>query len=667
MKRILLILIAVLSLNAALQAAPGDTTIVQANIANLSWYGNYDTTLVFPHTGVTYRKIIMVFTLGKYTCPGYTYGSGAVPWCGDWDYTVLNYLIKPNGETFELGRLITPYANGGAPRTPYTWKQHYYYDVTDYAAKLTDTATMRILFSGYSGGFTGNIKFLFIEGVPDRTVLDVRSLWNGSYSYGDTTHGGTRNINTHFTALTEAAPAGTQTADLKFTVTGHGSDASNCNEFCSHNYQVLLNGTPVSTKTIWRDNCGANELYPQSGTWLLTRANWCPGAMVYPHHNILPNVKGGMTFNTAIKFDDYVGNGGASYTTDATLIYYGGMNKTTDASLDDIISPTLDENHFRENPINANPVIHVKNTGANPITSMNIQYGVVGGISQNYPWTGTIASLNEMDITLPVLPDLNTDTTTSGMHSFSATITSVNGVADDDATNNTMSSKFIAAPYWPSTFRITFATNNETIPSSSTICETGWVITDMNNTIVASKTDAYISTLYRDTINLQPGFYKLQVYDSSCDGLAWWVFASAGITNGYIKVENQNTAHTPIPLNGFSYTGGYPDDFGCGITQYFTVYWPTSVQEVTENAVKMIVFPNPAQNAVNVEIDGLTGNVEGTVSIIDALGRTVISQVCNFSKCQINTADLTSGMYIVQFTDNKNATKKLTEHIIIAK
>ena len=666
MKRILYLLTALLCANFALKAAPGDTTVVNANNTRLVYYGSYDTTIMFPTAAKTYRRVYMIFTLGKYTCPGYTYGTGSVPWCGDWDYTVQNYLITKTGETFELGRLITPYANGSAPRTPYTWQQHYVYDVTDYVSKLTDSATMRIFYSGYSGGFTANIKFEFIEGTPDRTVMGISRLWNGSYSYGDTSHGGANNINNHFTTRTESAPAGTQSTDLKFTVTGHGSDPNYCNEFCSHNYNVLLNGATVGTQTIWRSNCGANELYPQSGTWIYQRANWCPGAMVYSNDNYLPGIIGGTTFNTAIQFEDYIGNGGASYTTEATLIYYGGLNKTLDATMEHIISPTIDENYFRENPICATPVINIKNTGATTITSMTIQYGVSGTTPLTYNWTGSLASLQDADITLPALPAISAEAGTTGTYGFSATILSVNGAADDDATNNTLQSQFVAAPMWPSTFRILFNTNNETISSASTICETSWIIYDVNNNIVTSRQNAEISSSYNDTINLLPGDYRLQVYDSSCDGLAWWGFSGSGVTDGSITAIKTTGTHANIPFNAFSYSGGYPDDFGCGFTQYFTVYWPAAIAEVNATPQSITAYPNPAQNVVNIDLDGMPSAVDGTFTIIDALGRSILQQKCNDIHSQLNTSSLTGGVYIVEFTD-ANSNNKLQAHIVIAK
>ena len=118
MKKILILFIAVFCINTVSKAAPGDTTWVQANNVYLTYYNNYDTAVAFPAAGTSYRKILMIFTLGKYVCPGYTYGTGSVPWCGDWDYTIQNFLMTPGGDTLELGRLITPYANAGAPRTP---------------------------------------------------------------------------------------------------------------------------------------------------------------------------------------------------------------------------------------------------------------------------------------------------------------------------------------------------------------------------------------------------------------------------------------------------------------------------------------------------------------------------------------------------------------------
>ena len=651
MKKIVFILITLICAGKVAMAAPGDTTWVQANNVDLTYYNSYDTSITFPTTATTYRKILMIFTLGKYVCPsGSTY-------CGDWDYTVQNYLMTPT-DTFELGRLITPYANAGAPRTPFSWTQHYVYDVTAYASKLTGPAVMRIFFSGYSGGFTGNIKFAFIEGTPERNVVAVKRLWHGSFAYGDSA-----GINVHFPVVNETAPTGTQSAELKFTVTGHGADNTGCSEFCSKNYQVMLNGASAITKTIWRDNCGLNELYPQSGTWLYDRGNWCPGAMVYPHHNILPGITAGSAFNTNISFDSYTAAGGSpSYTTEAHLIYYGAMNRTVDASLEYIVSPTNDENHFRENTICGKPTIHIRNTGSTTITSMNISYGVVGGSVLTYPWSGTLASMEETDVTMSEMYDLDNASGVSGTNTFSATITSVNGAADEDATNNTLTSQYVNASIFPLTIRVALGTNNEATSGSNS--ETSWKIYDMNNNVVAQRTDAQISTTYNDTVTLTAGCYRLELSDAGCNGLHWWANPS-GTTSGTFFVKK--LAGTIIPMAGYTTGGTYAHDFGCGFTKYFyATLWAAGISELNANATGLEVYPNPAQNTLNVDLSGID-KVNGTIKVLDMLGRVVISEQCNEVSKQINTSALNNGVYTVQFIDNNNSNNRLQTRIVIAK
>ncbi|MEO8760003.1 MAG: hypothetical protein ABI448_03875, partial [Bacteroidia bacterium] len=141
MKKLLFVIIIVLS--SKINAAPGDTTWIQANSVKLNYYNNFDTAVSFPNGNVTYRKILMQFTLGEYNCP-----SGS-QYCHQWDYTVTNYVMTKT-DTVELSRFITPYANTGVPRFPSTWKQRYIYNVTDFYTLLKDSATIRINYSGYS-------------------------------------------------------------------------------------------------------------------------------------------------------------------------------------------------------------------------------------------------------------------------------------------------------------------------------------------------------------------------------------------------------------------------------------------------------------------------------------------------------------------------------------
>ena len=667
MKKCLMLLFAVLCINFYAKAAPGDTTWVQANNTELTYYNNYDTTINFPALSptTTYRKIYMIFTLGKYMCPaGSTY-------CGDWDYTVQNFLMTPGGDTLEIGRLITPYANAAAPRTPWSWLQPYIYDVTDYASKLHDSATMRIFFSGYSGGFTANIKFAFIEGTPERNVVAVEKLYNGSYSYGDTTHSDSNNINTKFPVTTVTAPNGTVAADLKFTVTGHGSDPNYCCEFASHNYQVNLNGSAVANTTVWRDNCGENELYPQSGTWLLERANWCPGDMVYPNFHVLPGITAGSTFSVGVTFDPYISTGAGSYTTFGTLIYYAGINKSLDASIEDIIAPTNNENYFRENPLVGQPTIHIRNSGSTVIDSVKFQYGLQDSTLQTYTWVGALSPLHDTEINLAALQNLNTIAGVAGTYNFIVEVLSVNGIADADATNDTMRSQFVSAPKWPSSFAIAIKTSNINDSIDMSIAQSNWTLYDMNGSVVMHRDSLSLATLYTDTVALPTGYYKLSVVntpyeDGNYYGLNWWALAGAGYTPGYFKVKQLNAVGTLIDMNGYNYSGEYNNDFGQRFDQYFyVVNADNSVNPLVSSAVSINAYPNPAQEMVNVDISGIP-QVNGKIQIIDELGRVVYTATCTNAHQQISTNNFTDGVYTILFLNN-NSQNKLQARLIIAK
>lgn len=643
MKRLLLAAMLLCSLVG--QAAPGDTTWVQAHYNKwLDYYNNFDTTVEFPKTATTYRKIIMVFTLGKYACPG------SPTYCADWDYTVQNFLMNKRGDTLELGRLITPYGKGPRMGTAPGWTQNYYFDVTDLAPALKDSNTIRILYSGYSGGFTANIRFAMIEGTPERNVLGVKKVWAGSFPYGSSTNP----IDSHFPLKSLTAPAGTAKTQLAFNVTGHGSDPNYCSEFCSKYYRVVKNGSVIDEKQIWRANCGSNNLYPQSGTWVYDRGNWCPGAQVYTNYHDL-GVSGATSFDLNMNFEPYSSSGSASYTTYATVIYYGAMNKSLDASLEDIIAPTNNPNYFRSNSRTGNTTIKLRNSGSSAISSVTFEYGVSGQPLRTYTWTGTLASEKDTIIDLPFVNSLLAASGTNVP--YEVNIIKVNGASDDDATNNRLTTSFTAAPEWASVFLVTFSTNKAT--NISGFAETSWYITDLaTNAVVASRMNNTPSTAYNDSVKLGTGVYKLTVVDEGCDGLSFWANTAAG--SGFIRVKP--TLFTTYTLEGY-----FSADFGCGFDQYFRVGIPTAIREInTADAHTLQVFPNPASDVLSVHIESTT-RVSGELSLCDYTGRVVYRAAASEGAQKIDVSGLSQGVYFVSFTPSNPELGRLQEKVVILK
>ncbi len=70
------------------------------------------------------------------------------------------------------------------------------------------------------------------------------------------------------------------------------------------------------------------------------------------------------------------------------------------------------------------------------------------------------------------------------------------------------------------------------------------------------------------------------------------------------------------------------------------------------------IFPNPANKAVNVQVEKLGGNLQ----IIDIFGKVVIAQVINDNITKIDTRNISNGIYSVSYTSNKTT---LTQKLLI--
>lgn len=645
MKRILLL--SMLCIFAGtVKAAPGDTTWVQAHSTiQMDHFGNFDTTIEFPDGSTTYRKVIMTFTLGKYQCPG------SPQYCGDWDYTLSVHILPKIGDTMELARFISPYANAGSPRTPWGWTQRYEFDVTDYYNELRDTGTVRIHYSGYSWGFTGDVKFAMIEGTPPRDVLGVVEAWGRGSRYGDPSQPIEDNIDT----VTFTAPNGMSSAELKLTISGHGSDDNGCSEFCKKFYEVEVDGTKFDKTELWRDDCGYNHIYPQSGTWVYDRGNWCPGDIVFPNFHKLP-VTPGNTYDLDVDFENYIGsnnNGGSwgSYTVHGQVFYYGPFNKNLDVSLENIVAPTDHETYFRYNPATGRPIVIVKNTGATTVTAIKLKYEISGGTgAKEYTWNGSLASMDTAWVELPPYNDLGN--ATGANNTFTAEIETVNGSADDDATNNKLTSNFTAAVRIPEVVFVHVKTNNAG-------SETSWEIYDMTtNTLLAERNNMAPNTTYRDTVVLLEGMYKLVVKDQGCNGLNWWAAPSAG--NGYFFLKNAANG-VSIPLDGY-FTG----DYGCGFTQYFNSSWKLNVDDVQVGQPSLQVYPNPATSRAMVLLNNIT-DINGNIFVKDITGRTVVNVTANEKETGIDVSALPAGVYTVGFISSDNSSSSMVTKMVITK
>ena len=123
---------------------------------------------------------------------------------------------------------------------------------------------------------------------------------------------------------------------------------------------------------------------------------------------------------------------------------------------------------------------------------------------------------------------------------------------------------------------------------------------------------------------------------------------------------------TNIAMHGYNYSGGYRHDFGCGFTQYFYTSFPTQVNEVNDKASAISVYPNPANDQINIDLEGYA-QVDGYITVTDMLGREIYQLHCQTAHSEISTAQLVNGMYTIRFTPVGNAGRAIVNRVVIAK
>lgn len=552
-------------------------------------------------------------------------------------YTTV-YTTFPVMDDYELGRVMTPYAQG----FPLTWRRDFMFDITEYKPILHDSLMMRVHYDGYSDGFTATVVFYFIEGTPPRTATRVRLIYPTKYyEYGITTNPIENYlINKSF----DVDPNETQ-ASIRVIPSGHSfGGALNCAEFCQKYYRFMVNGVSRFPQLVWRNDCGLNPLYPQPGTWLYDRSNWCPGNKAIPrYHELTPYITPGDSVQLDMNFDTYTYSGGAGfnpgYILSTHLITFDSINFQVNAAVEEIIAPNSDFEYNRVNPICSYPVIVIKNYGAQPLTSADIGYGILGGAQGSYHWTGNLNFNESATVTLGALAWGGTTTPDV----FRAWISNPNGGADDYPYNDTLRSTVSFTPMLPTQFALLWQTN-------SAYTQTTYQLTDINGNVLYTNGVLAPNTLYRDTFNLAQGCYQLKITDAGKDGLYFFANSSGA---GYARLVKT--------LGAASIIKSFSADFGTSIVYNFTVGFMTAVEEhVSENVFG--ISPNPSKGSVIVDII-LAHPDDLELSVYNQLGEIVYTHSYNNfiqDMIQLDLQNQPAGMYYVTMQTSKGKeTRKL--------
>ncbi|NEU06927.1 peptide-N-glycosidase [Flavihumibacter sp. R14] len=472
---------------------------------------------VFPKADVPIRKIMMRV---KFGCPDSMR-------CADWDYMDRISIARTGGlngkvQDFEIGRMLTPYGGAFGKDWNFEWEV----DVTDFALLLRDSVEIEYKHTGYEPntdrGWAITVEFDLIKGKPAYEPIAIQKIYDNSYRYGDNI----KPLEHTLKPVSFVASANASLARLRLVQTGHGMDEPDgCGEFCNKYREIWFDGKLIDKRSIWKE-CGDNPLYPQAGTWVIDRANWCPGNLMQPDLFDL-KVNAGKEHLIEARMQNYVSSKpSADEVISAYLIQYRETGARDDAAVEDILVPSSKPIFSRQNPAASNAVIRVKNLGANNITSLDISYGTNGFKRKLFKWNGIVEPAKTASITLPGTIDFR-----SADNIFTADIIKTNGKKDSYRSDNSVNSRFHGPALVADTLVFYLQTNNQPEQNS-------YILKNHSGRTIKERTLGSLkaNTIYRDTLILEKGAYTFAFTDTAGDGLELWFNRKGG--RGLARFEN---------------------------------------------------------------------------------------------------------------------------------
>ena len=465
---------------------------------------SYKRWVTFPSKDKEIRQVMLNLT---FECPNNMR-------CADWDY-VDHIKVRPKNDTvsYEIARMLTPYGGRFQEDWQFDWKV----DITDFSPILRDSLEVDYIHTGYEDnktrGWKVTVDFEITYGKPVAEPLALYKIYDGKYSYGDKTDP----IENHLVPMTLKANTKSTFGKLKIQQTGHGMDANGCGEFCDKYRQVLFNGEVIDTKQLWMQ-CGDNPLYPQAGTWIFDRANWCPGYLLQPDE-VSFDTNPGKEFTIDLNMEPYkTEEPSAKELLVAYVLEYGKINADHDVTLVDIIAPSNEKIHSRQNETGTLPLIRFKNNGKNNLKSFVVNYYLEGQKPKKFSWKGDVPFGETALLTLP--EEIFSDKKTTR---FFVELKRPNGKRDGFEGDNAKSSVYTTPNILPVSSIIYFKTNNKPGQNS-------YSVTNGYGKEVFKKDSLELkpNTVYLDTLTLPEGNYTFKVSDKGGDGLEFWFKSKDG-------------------------------------------------------------------------------------------------------------------------------------------
>lgn len=267
-----------------------------------------------------------------------------------------------------------------------------------------------------------------------------------------------------------------------------------------------------------------------------------------------------------------------------------------------------------------NVKVSLYNRGNTTMTSAVITY-TVNNLSQTFNWTGSLAQDKYAIVTLPMPA-----TALGGYMNIS--VTTVNGVADQRASNSNIFVNYMGAP---TRLNENVVFNLQPDPYGSeitwTLKNSAGVTVYSGGPYVDSTTPALITQNWVLNAN---ECYTFNITDSYGDG----IYQFGGFYN--VKSTSGSTLAT-----GSHYASSQ--------TKYFKIQ-TLGTSEATKNTFS--IYPNPATDVLNIK----NVSEKATFEIHNAAGQLL--KAGNIENAQVNVADFIKGVYVITVKD-KNLIERL--------
>ncbi len=262
------------------------------------------------------------------------------------------------------------------------------------------------------------------------------------------------------------------------------------------------------------------------------------------------------------------------------------------------------------------PEVTVLNTGTDPITSLNFTYSTNGGASENYAWSGNLASLEIAIIELPAI-----DYTIQPVNTVDVSIDN-----DDFNDNNAATMSFDGIINSVQDVELTIITDQyaseiswELLASDGSVLESGQLTAANNN-----ETLVYNYSLPEDCITFN-------INDSYGDGI---------LGAGGVSLIDDNGVEI------YPFFGAY----GEGDTKPFNT---EALGTGDLDASSISLYPNPARSVINI-----VNAEDASIEVYDVLGKLLATKENISSHEQLNTVSYQTGTYFIRIYNGSQLTTK---------